>query len=264
MVFFSCNLINNGYGKKLTFGNHEVYYKGEGVSESDARKLGEYLEEQEWFDKDGDRKSAQLTHDGEDYLVHLVVKDGGLTDAKELAGWKLQSGMSEELFNGKPVRIVWANTDLKDVEILNPVARYKAGKLSVYYDNSAVRKSEAKKLADFLIGSGIAAKGKAADVFYQNNGSPVVRIVYDESKYTKQAVKGLSYVQDLMRERVFDGEKAKLVLMTARYQDLKPLPKLTPEERAQFDGTETKEKDQPVLDSTTVQTTVSGVERIRD
>ena len=266
----SCNLFDN-YGKKVEFGKSEVYYKGSGVTEADAQKLGDYLVDQKYFETKKP-KTAQLTIDDGDYMVHFVVDKDKMTDAARLNFWKWQFDLAKEIFNNQPVRIALANDQLKDIEVLNPIARYGIGKSSsLYYDNSEIKKSDAKKVLDFLSGIKLLGADKEADAFYQKeDGVPTVRVVVNPDKITADLLPVFSYWQTLLREQVFDGGKAKIVLTSTQYEDMKPLPKLTQEQRTTFENeeknesTDQKQTNENTIDSLTTQTKVSGVLRLKN
>ena len=117
LLLASCNLFSN-FGKKVSFGESEVYYKGDGVTEAEAKKLGDYLMEQKFFDKETP-KSVQITNDGGKYLVHFVVDKKKVTDGARLNWWKYQYDISKDVFDGKPLQIILADDQLKDIEIMD-------------------------------------------------------------------------------------------------------------------------------------------------
>lgn len=226
-ILSSCD----NYGKKIAFGENEVFYKGNGVTEAQAQSLGKYLEKQEFFDKKTP-KSVQLTKDEDDYLVHFVVDEKKMTDASRLSWWKLQYDISEAVFGGKTTRIALANDKLEDKEVLNPIALYAVGRSNLFYDNSEIKKADVKKLADFFTGINLLGEEKESDIFYQKKeGIPVVRVVVDPKKISTQVLPVFSYWQELMQEKVFDGKKATMILTNTTYEDMQPLPKLTDEQR---------------------------------
>lgn len=264
LLVSSCDLFNN-YGKKVEFGKNEVYYKGDGVTEKDAQKLGDYLTEQKYFD-DENPKSVQVTHDGEDYIVHFVVDEKKVTDAGRLYWWKQQQDLSTEIFDDKSVRIALADEKLNDLEVMNPIAAVKMGKSTVYYDNSEIKKAEAKKLIDFFGELKLMGDEKEVDVFFQKkDGAPIVRLVVDPKKINAQNEPAFSYYQLLMQEQVFNSKKARMLLTATNYEDLDPLPKLTSEQRLVFDEAMRPTENQntePMVDTTITQSTTSGVLRL--
>src|SRR5450432_1951478 len=75
-VFSSCT----DYGKKVTFTNNkgEVYYKGDGVTEADAKATGKFLEDQQFFLKDDKKRSVQISKDSSRIKVRFVVDEKAL------------------------------------------------------------------------------------------------------------------------------------------------------------------------------------------
>jgi hypothetical protein len=263
VLLSSCDLFTN-HGKKVAFGKNEVYYKGDGVTEVQAQKLGEYLEEKEYFDKKN-AKSIQLTKDEDDYLVHFVVDEKKITNDARLNWWKLQYDLSKDVFDDKPVRIALANEKLEDLEVLNPIARYEVGKSTLYYDNSEIKKADAKKLADFFTEIKLMGTDKESDVFYQKEkATSVVRVVVHPKNIDDDVLVVFSYWEQLMREKVFDGKKAKSILTSTTYEDMDPLPKLTPEQREALENetTQTTDNTEATIDSLSIQTNRSGVLRL--
>jgi hypothetical protein len=261
----SCNLFSN-YGKKVEVGKSEVFYKGDGVTEKNAKQLIDYLIEQDFFDKKKDQ-SAQLTYDGEDYIVRLVYDKNVLNDKIRAALWKFQYHISTNVFDNKPVRIALANDKLEDYEVLNPIALHKIDKSIMFYDNSEISKSEVKKLEDFFRELKLAGDEKEAAFFYtKEEGKPVVKIVVDNPATIKDDVlTAFSYWQALMQEKVFDNNsKAKLILTSGDLDTQKSVPKITSEQRQAFETptTETEQTTENTINTLTTDTTASGVLRL--
>ncbi|MEO7309757.1 MAG: hypothetical protein ABIX01_05125 [Chitinophagaceae bacterium] len=112
MVLSSCS----DYGKKIKVEGTkgEIYYKGEGVTESDAKKVGDYLKK-DFFSNDK-AASVQLTKDGDGYMVRFVYdkeyyeKTKGLEDFFKL----MAVNLSKEVLGDKKVNIALSETDFKD------------------------------------------------------------------------------------------------------------------------------------------------------
>lgn len=118
MFFSACNLLNP-YGKKVTINSKsEVYLKGEGVTEAEATKLGNYLLKIGFFD-DSTQKSVQLLKDST-YVVKFVVDEKALKDnpAAEVSFMAIQMLITDSVFNGNKVRVVLADNNLKDIKIV--------------------------------------------------------------------------------------------------------------------------------------------------
>jgi len=119
------------YGKKLkaegTKG--EVYYKGEGVTESDAKKLSDYLKEVKYFDET--EKSVQLVKakDG-GFDVRFVIDEKKLKETKGAEEGFVAMGalISKNVFGNQAVNICLADDHMKDIKVL-PFDRKKADAL---------------------------------------------------------------------------------------------------------------------------------------
>ena len=93
-------------GKKYTLDkDHEVYYKGEGLDEGDAKKLAAYLKEQQYF-QEGKKATVQIykSKKSKDTInLNFIVDET-----------KINSDMESEfiLFGGKISKNVFASSPL--------------------------------------------------------------------------------------------------------------------------------------------------------
>ena len=116
LAITACNLLSP-YGKKVKINDKsEVYIKGAGVTEADAQKLGNYLLKIKFFD-DSSHKSVQLLKDST-YVVKFVVDADALKQnpAAEVSFMAIQMLITDSVFNGKKVRVVLADNNLKDIK----------------------------------------------------------------------------------------------------------------------------------------------------
>jgi Rad3-related DNA helicase len=226
----------DNYGERIEFGKSEVYYKGKGVTEAQAKKLGDYLVEKAYITKEK-AQSVQVEHDGKEYTVRFAYDKKAVTDNVSFIFWKLQYNLSKDVFENKPVRLALADNKLNDFEVMHSIAEYKIDKSLLLYDQSELKEGDAKKLADFFRGINVAGGANQALIFYQKkNDVPVVRVVVMEPKaLTADNMMVFSYWQELLRENVY-GAKGKLVLTSGTMEDLNPLPQLTAEQRQVFDA----------------------------
>lgn len=108
---------SNNLGKKVSIEGTKgtVYYKGEGVTEADAQKLGAYLKDNVGYFNNSAEKSVRLVK-GEDgtYEIRFASSEEQLKAAPDVSeGFKkLGAAMSIELYNNTPVTVVL--TDAKD------------------------------------------------------------------------------------------------------------------------------------------------------
>ncbi|MFL5772959.1 MAG: hypothetical protein ACJ75F_07370 [Flavisolibacter sp.] len=112
-VLVSCN----DYGKKVKINdNLEIYVKGDGVTQNDARKLGNYFAELSRDSKN--QKSLQLSKDSGKYEVKMVVdqermKANAVTDESFTA---LKTLIETQVFNNQPVKFTITDDHFKGLK----------------------------------------------------------------------------------------------------------------------------------------------------
>ncbi len=105
------------YGKKVTINdNLEVFMKGDGVTEDDAKKLGNYFAET-WKENKND-KSFQLSKDAAGYVVKMVVDEDKLKadSTLDLSFMAIQTLLETEVFKGSKVKLVLTNNKFKEIK----------------------------------------------------------------------------------------------------------------------------------------------------
>jgi len=120
--FTACN---QDYGKEYKLDKmHNVYYKGEGVDEALAKKLAEYLKEQEYF-QDTIRSTVQLVKVKDTFNLNFVVDASRITKGYENNFLLFGAFISESVFNKAPVTIQLTNDKLepfKNLGYAKPIA----------------------------------------------------------------------------------------------------------------------------------------------
>lgn len=176
VVFSSCN----DYGKKIKVEGTkgEVYYKGDGVTEADAKKTGDVIKP---FLFGGDKTaSTQIMKDGDGYILRIVyikaVYDTlkGADDAFKIMGAKV----SKEVFGGKKVNIALTDDQFKEYKTIpydpavaknleNPEALNDDAQATYKHDTAGgvaffwkdISDEESKKIADYIVKNGAFAGG---------------------------------------------------------------------------------------------------------
>lgn len=106
----------NNYGKKLTFNGGELYYTSQ-VTEADAKKLGEYLVKEKFFD--GTKKTVQLNKNEGTYEFRMVViKDGEKAPNTVETFTSVSKELSENVFNGGKVVVHLCDDHLKTLRVI--------------------------------------------------------------------------------------------------------------------------------------------------
>ena len=88
---------------RLTFNNGELYYS-DPVTEQEARRLGEYLVETDFFD--GTPSAAALWRTGDTYIFRFCMREGAADDPeyeKQVQGYA--SRMSRDVFHGAALQV---------------------------------------------------------------------------------------------------------------------------------------------------------------
>lgn len=219
----------NDYGQKVELGKNEVFYKGDGVTKEQAEKTGSFLKEISWFD-DKEPGSAQITKNGDAFVVHLVSDKEKLNDQLRWNLWMVQEKLSATVFNNQDARFAFADEKLKDFDTLSSVDVVRAGQGSVYYESKAFKKEEGQKLADFLEGAGYLNQGKQIDVLVRKEEKvPVVRLIVDKDAVAQNeevVLLTFGYWQSLIQDAVLSKD-TKLVLTGTDYKDIKPVPTIS-------------------------------------
>ena len=87
------------YGKEYKLDKkHNVYYKGEGLTEDIAKKLANYLKEQEYF-QDSIESTVQITKNKDTFNLNFVVDETKLTEGTGNNFLVFGAFISEKIFN---------------------------------------------------------------------------------------------------------------------------------------------------------------------
>lgn len=113
IIALSTSSCNQNYGKEYKLDDkHNVYYKGEGVDEALAKKLANYLKEQEYF-QDSITSTVQLVKVKDTFNLNFVVDATKITTGYENNFLIFGAFISEKVFNKAPVTIQLTNNKLE-------------------------------------------------------------------------------------------------------------------------------------------------------
>jgi len=113
IVAISITACKQNYGKEYKLDKmHNVYYKGEGATEAQAKKLAEYLKEQEYF-QDSINATVQLVKIKDTFNLNFVVDETKLMSGYEDKYRLFGSFISESVFDKAPVTIQLTNDKLE-------------------------------------------------------------------------------------------------------------------------------------------------------
>lgn len=212
----------SNYGKKIKVEGTkgEVYYKGDGVTENDAKKTGEFLK-QTFFSSDK-AASVQITKEGDEYTIRFVYLKSvydtlkGIDEAFKIIGVKA----SKEVFGGKKVNIALASNHFKDYKTIpydeataksleapppvkDDVVLSKddfdhdaAGGVNFYW--KGISNDESKTIVDYIVKNG-AFNGGTAEIYMTKEGDRyILRFPMIESARTDPSM--LAEVEKVTKE----------------------------------------------------------------
>lgn len=110
VVFASCS----SHGEKhMVNNNSEVYFKGDGVTSDDAKRLGDFLLKNGYFDS-VNQKTLQLTRTDDTFNIKFVVDTQLVSRDQnaEMIFTIMAPAISSAVFNSKPVKMIWADQKL--------------------------------------------------------------------------------------------------------------------------------------------------------
>ena len=119
--YFAWQYFGQPNGKKYDFNkNQNIYYKGDGLDESSAKKLAGYLNEIGYFG--GDKElSVQITKTKEtkDTInINFVVDKDKITAAIEMGFMQIGGYISQKVYNNGPVNINFIDSHFNEIKKL--------------------------------------------------------------------------------------------------------------------------------------------------
>lgn len=243
LVLTSCDIFNN-YGKKLEISeNFDVYYKGDNVTEAEAKKLGDFWQGLRQQNNITTEQTLQLTKDSNAYVVHLPAIQEQLNKNKEqtlMQMWYMQDLISENVFGGARTRIVLTNEKLETVETLEEVNKVKTedGSHTVYYKGNGVTKEEASLVAERL-GQASFYQFTDGDVLLtKNKGDFELRFLPNEEvkgNNESEYFESLRRYQYLLGKYLLEGQEVKLYVIDNNFKDVRDFDEFTADEKALLD-----------------------------
>ena len=117
-ILLASGLACNSYGEKLEFNGGDVYYT-KNSNEADAKKLGEYLVKEGFFD--GKPKTVQLDKSGSTYQVRLVIQKEKQNDQATADNLKEFAGqISKDVFGNAATEVHICDEELKTIKVVKP------------------------------------------------------------------------------------------------------------------------------------------------
>ncbi len=225
LSLMSCS---GNYGKKVTFSTNtgEVYYKGDGVTETDAKAVGEFLEKQGYFSKDGSRTSVQITKKDKTIEARFVVNDKKLAAAKNAdASFEIIGAlMSKEVFSDTPVDIIYTDDKFGDKKTIafnpkvlesadgNPIAEIKDmqktdwNNNTLYYSDN-IKSDDIDILMDYLKDKKVFLADGSIDIIVNqsDNGDVRIRFPIKDSFNTPEGMQEIDNFAGQLKKDLFQN-----------------------------------------------------------
>jgi len=217
---------NNGKKIKVEGTKGEIYYKGEGVTEDDAKKTGQFLKDVFLTPDKG--ASIQVTREGDVYTLRFVYNKEVYDTLKGVDNeFKLLAAKaSKEVFGGKKVDIALADKHFKDYKTIPwdaEVARSldapppapptndggitskdgfdheSAGGVDFYW--KGIPDEESKTIADYIVKNG-AFSGGHAEIYMTKEGDryilrfPMIESARNDPSYIAEVDKVSKQIKD--------------------------------------------------------------------
>lgn len=115
LLLASCS---DNYGKKVGVNGTkgEVYYKGDSITEADAKAVGEYLKQEEFFQQDEKVRSVQISRSKGRVEVRFVIDEKAMSDIPQAdkSFAVLGAGMSKAVFHDAPLDVIYTDNAFRD------------------------------------------------------------------------------------------------------------------------------------------------------
>lgn len=244
LLLAACNAFDN-YGTKLNIAEKfDVYYKGDNVSEAEAKKLGDFWMQLRKQNNITEEQALQLTKDGDAYVVHIPAKPEELKENKEktiMQMWIMQDLLSQGAFDGKKTKIVLTDEELKTVETLEELHKVKVEgdkPFTLYYRGNGLDEKEAKNVADKLVESEFISYTAGDAILTREKGDYEIRFFPNEEMQQADKQGYLSVLQRyqyIISKYGLEGEEVRLYLIDQNFSDVEDFEALPEDQRLAID-----------------------------
>ncbi|MBL0069859.1 MAG: hypothetical protein IPP39_15725 [Chitinophagaceae bacterium] len=239
---FSLMSCSGNYGEKVTFSTNtgEVYYKGDGVTEADAKAVGEFLEKQGYFSKDGNRTSVQISKKDKTIEARFVVNDTKLAAVKNAdASFEIIGAlMSKEVFKNEPVDVIYTDDKFADkktiaynpkvLESANTIAEIKDmqktewNNNTLYYSDN-IKTDDIDVLMDYLKDKKFFLTDGAVDIIVNqsDNGDVRIRFPIKNSFNTPEGMQKIDNFASQLKKDLFQNVTLNFEVLDEAMQTVK-------------------------------------------
>ncbi len=213
----------SGAGKLMEFGKGELFYSP-GVTDQEAKRLGEYLVKEEFFDER--EKTVQIFKLRGGYAFRMVFTSDGPPKLEHLKNFRnLALNLTSDVFGGKLVDIHLCDASFETRKVVLGLGEMLAVKNSKLFFGRTVGRKLAEKLRDFLDSSKFFDGPPQALSLERRKKALILRIKCREG--AEKDPNFLSTVKILRNEiaaRVFGGAPVELQICDQYFLPRKTLP----------------------------------------
>lgn len=230
------------YGKKVTFSSHkgEVYYKGDGVNENDAKAVGKFLEEEKYFLNDDQTRSVQLIKNDKKIEARFVVNEKKLAEVKNVDAIFEMIGaqMSKQVFNEVPVDIIYTDDKFKDIKTIaynkkvlesnSVLDELKAMNKKEVFNNTLffsndITSEEAASLAAYLAGEEFFTNSSNNDFIIDKKGDNGIHIraPFQTSFLDEDGLQKIKAFAEKMKTELFENNNMDFEVLDEKMESVK-------------------------------------------
>ncbi len=139
LIYYGYQYFGNPNGKTYEVNkNQHVYFKGDGVTKDDAKKVGAYLKQAGYFKNDNE-VDVQISSNkpNSDVNIAYIVDSDKITSEVEKDFLLVSSGLSENVFHNRKILVSLADDKLDEIKNLGYTTPLQQAPLQVGADSRA-------------------------------------------------------------------------------------------------------------------------------
>ena len=169
----------------MVFGKSELYYT-EPVTEDEARRVGVYLVQQQFF-SDEQGSTVQLLHEQERYRLRFVISPEYAEDPFTAIQFGIiGSQIATDVLGGKPIEVGFTDDQLKLIRVVPLSELIVFGKSELYY-TEPVTEDEARRVGEYLV---------QQQQFFSDEQGSTVQLLHEQERYRLRFVISPEYAED--------------------------------------------------------------------
>lgn len=243
-VFSMASMLSScsDYGRKVTFeDNHgEIYYKGDSITEADAKAVGKFLTDAGYFQKDDKTRSVQITKNNGRIQARFVVDKKAVDTIADIdkSFEIIGASMSKDVFNNSPVDVIYTDEYFKDIKTIPytpsvmPEVDFsheleqmdkKNYNSNTFYYSKNIPAAKTDTIYKYLVSSGFFAPdgGVSLIVSLSPDGSFLVKFPVKSSFNNADGLQKIDAFGKELKQRAFPGDPIELEVLGDNMEPVK-------------------------------------------